>query len=65
MVELPAEFHPTDMHWFPRGHHGGGAVTGKGGNVNQKRAGQSGQGGIQYILECRGLVKLVKKISNI
>ena len=42
VLELPNDFHPTDMHWFPRGHHGGGSV--KGGNAHQKRGGSSSQG---------------------
>ena len=41
MLELPNDFHPTDMHWFPRGHHGGGSV--KAANSHQKRGGSSSQ----------------------
>ena len=45
VLDLPNDFHPTDMHWFPRGHHGGGSV--KGGNTHQKRGGSSSQGNIK------------------
>ena len=47
VLELPNEFHPTDMHWFPRGHHGGGSVGG--GKVQQKRGGSTGQGGMSVL----------------
>ena len=50
-LELPTEFHPTDMHWFPRGHHGGGSLGGGGGQKsNQKRGGQGGQGGMLIVI---------------
>ena len=40
VLELPNDFHPTDMHWFPRSHHGGGSIK-----TNQsKRGGSSSQG---------------------
>ena len=52
MQDLPNEFHPTDMHWFPRGHHGGGSVSGGGGNVHQKRGGAQGQGGMSGKILC-------------
>ena len=39
MLELPNDFHPTDMHWFPRGHHGGGSVK-----TQSKRGGSTSQG---------------------
>ena len=47
VLDLPNDFHPTDMHWFPRGHHGGGSV--KGGNTHQKRGGSSSQGNIKIM----------------
>ena len=39
MTELPSDFHPTDMHWYPRGG-GGGALAG-----GPKRQGGGGGGG--------------------
>ncbi len=36
MAELASDFHPTDMHWYPRSSGGGGGPSGpkKGGQVS-------------------------------
>ena len=59
IAELPSDFHPTDTHWFPRGHHGA-AGGGQGGKRGQTGGGQQNAANdVFFVTSAEGKLQLV------